>query len=216
MPPAVQGLYLIADTAALPAAALVEAVEAAIRGGARLVQYRHKGPAPAEPLELPGALLEVCRGAAVPFIVNDDLELARALGADGVHLGRGDADLPAARSALGPSALLGASCYNELPRALAARREGADYVAFGSFFPSPTKPGAVAARPGLLRRARERLDIPIVAIGGITPPRGARLIGEGATALAVISGVLGASDPEAAARAYACAFDTAGAPRAHA
>lgn len=199
----VSGLYVIADTGLLPAGALAPAVAAAIAGGARLVQYRNKavidGARQAELI----ALRQLCRAAAVPLIINDDIALAREVGADGVHLGRDDAAIARARSLLGQGLLIGASCYNELRLALGAQQAGADYVAFGSFFASPTKPDAVTAHPSLLRQARAQLPLPIVAIGGITPDNGAALIDAGADALAVISGVFGQADPTAAARRYA-------------
>lgn len=213
--PQVRGLYVIADTALLPAARLPHAVERAVRGGAALVQYRNK-TANAQDVALPTELLAVCRARGVPLIVNDDVRLAMRVGADGVHLGRDDESVATARRELGPAALIGASCYNDFSRALRCRSEGADYVAFGSFFPSPTKPSAVSASPDLLRRARDELYIPAVAIGGITPRSGARLIRDGAAALAVISGVFAQPDPEAAARAYARLFAPAPRARSHA
>lgn len=203
----VRGLYVIADTATLSPSRLPDAVDRAIRGGAALVQYRSKAATSGGEAQA-RALLGVCRSHGVPLIINDDVLLARRIGADGVHLGRSDESIATARETLGPGALIGASCYNEFPRALTARGAGADYVAFGSFFPSPTKPDAVAASSDLLHRARHELDIPAVAIGGITPQSGARLIREGAAALAVISGVFARGDPETAARAYARLFDT--------
>lgn len=197
------GLYVIADTAVLPPGILVDAVERALRGGAALVQYRDKrGDGAARRRELI-ELRALCRSRGAPLIVNDDPALAHEIGADGVHLGRDDAAITEARTHLGAEMLIGASCYNHLPLALAAREAGADYVAFGSFFASPTKPDAVAASPELLQQARRALDLPLVAIGGITPENGAMLLDAGADALAVITGVFGQPDPEAAARRYA-------------
>ena len=144
----------------------------------------------------------------MPLIVNDDVALAAAVEAAGVHLGHNDAAPAAARDLLGPRAIIGVSCYNRLDLALAARDQGADYVAFGSFFPSSTKPLAVRADIDLLRRARRELRLPLVAIGGITPENGAVLVGAGADMLAVVTGVFGAPDPQAAARAYARLFDS--------
>lgn len=198
-----RGLYAIADTALLAPGTLVDAVAGALRGGAAIVQYRDKpGTDAAERRAELIALRALCRCAGVPLIINDNPELALEVGADGVHLGRDDAVIAETRARLGRGMLIGASCYNDLPRALAAREAGADYVAFGRFFASPTKPDAVAAPVELLRHARHALDLPLVAIGGITPENGARLIGAGADALAVISGVFGQPDPEAAARRY--------------
>jgi thiamine-phosphate pyrophosphorylase len=133
--------------------------------------------------------------------------LAAAVGAAGVHLGEHDIGLQAARRQLGPGALIGVSCYNRLELACKAADGGADYVAFGRFFSSTTKPAAVQATPALLMEARRRLDLPIVAIGGITPENGVELISAGADLLAVIHGVFAQPDVEAAARRYAALFD---------
>lgn len=152
------------------------------------------------------ALARCCRDGGVIFLVNDDVALARESGADGVHLGREDMSLEAARAQLGADKLIGVSCYNELERALTAEKQGADYVAFGSFFPSRTKPQAVRATLDLLREARRQLKLPIVAIGGITPENGAELIRNGADMLAVIEGVFGQPDVCTAARQYANLF----------
>lgn len=202
---AIAGLYAIAD----PAVAhgdLSLAVDAACRGGAALIQYRDKHSTVAEKRRLAAALAQVCRTTGVPLLVNDDPALAAAVGAAGVHLGRNDAALPEARRLLGASALIGVSCYNSLDRAAAAVAAGADYIAFGSFFPSAVKPDAVRAELDLLRAARQRWDIPVVAIGGISPDNGARLIEAGADALAVISGVFAVADVRAAAAQYAALF----------
>ena len=145
----------------------------------------------------------------MPFLINDDIHLAATIEAAGVHLGRDDADTVTARAALGPHAIIGVSCYNELARAQAAQDAGADYVAFGRFFPSRTKPQALEAAPELLRAARGALKIPVVAIGGITPENGGVLIEAGADALAVIEGVFGLADVRAAAARYAALFSNA-------
>lgn len=202
----IAGLYAIADTDVLAPANLVPAVRAAIEGGAALVQYRDKAAHHAAARREVEALRALCRQRALPFIVNDDIELALALGADGVHLGRDDAAIDAARRRLGPNAIIGVSCYDELDRALAAERAGADYVAFGSFYPSPTKPQAVRPPLSLLTQARTRLRVPIVAIGGITPENGAHLIAAGADALAVIGALFHAPDIAAQARRYAALY----------
>ncbi|MEJ2434642.1 MAG: thiamine phosphate synthase [Pseudolabrys sp.] len=202
-----RGLYAITDPRLTPEPILLERVAAAIAGGAAMVQYRHKAADAATRRREAAALLALCRAHDVPLIVNDDLALARALGADGVHLGQGDADPGAAREALGAHALIGVSCYNEIERARRACAAGADYVAFGRFFASRTKPEAVHAEPTLLTRARAELDRPIVAIGGITPDNGAQLIAAGADMLAVIDALFGRSDVEAAARRIAGLFE---------
>jgi thiamine-phosphate pyrophosphorylase len=185
--------------------ALARDVAAAVRGGAVAVQYRDKGSSRAHRLRTALGLGKLCRDSGVVFIVNDDIELALAAHADGVHLGRDDAPLAAARARLGER-IIGVSCYGSLESALAAQAAGADYVAFGSFFASSTKPAAARASIDLLREARARLHVPIVAIGGVTPENGAALIEAGADCLAAISGVFEAVDVEAAARRYARLF----------
>ena len=205
--PVLRGLYAITDPRLTPEPTLCDQVAAALAGGARLVQYRHKNADADTRRREAKALLALCRTHGVPLIVNDDIALAREVGADGVHLGREDADLHAARMALGDEALIGVSCYNELERARRACADGADYVAFGRFFPSGTKPEAVQAQPELIAQAKAELDRPVVAIGGITPDNGARLIAAGADMLAVIEGLFGQSDIEAAARRIAALFE---------
>ena len=152
------------------------------------------------------SLQVLCAQAGVAFIVNDDTALARAIGADGVHLGEHDGDIACARALLGPGAIVGSSCYDDLARAEAAVRAGASYVAFGAFFPSPTKPHARRATTRLLRDAAH-LGVPRVAIGGITPDNAAPLVAAGADLIALISGVFATPDPPAAARACAALFD---------
>lgn len=202
-----RGLYAITAGDTVTAIGLVEQVAQAIAGGARLIQYRDKSGDPIKRLAEAGALNELCRAQGVPLLINDDLALAAGVGAAGVHLGRDDAPLAEARARLGADAIIGVSCYDDFALAAAAAAAGADYVAFGSFFPSPTKPAAVPADPALLRRARRELAVPAVAIGGITPENGGALIEAGAALLAVVSGVFGAADIRAAARRYATLFD---------
>ena len=200
-----QGLYAITpDTADTDW--LLRQVEAVLRGGAHLLQYRNKSRLPGLRLAQGRRLLALCRRYGAVFIVNDDVELAQVLGADGVHLGGNDASIAGARAVLGPR-VVGASCYDSLDRALNAQREGADYVAFGSFFPSLTKPHAVRPTTELLHAARTQLDLPIVAIGGITLGNAATLIDAGADAVAVISALFEAPEPDAAARAFTQLFE---------
>lgn len=205
---AVRGLYAIADPDVIPAAQMLAQVRLALRGGARVVQYRNKGRADDARLAELRELRELCRACRVPLLINDDVALAQAVDADGVHLGRDDTDVATARTLLGNGRLIGASCYNDLRLAEEAQAQGADYVAFGSFHASPTKPDATRASPTLLVRARRQLDLPIVAIGGITPENGALLIDAGADALAVISGLFAQTDIVAAALRYSRLFES--------
>jgi thiamine-phosphate pyrophosphorylase len=184
---------------------LVARVEAALEGGARAIQYRHKSAPAALKRRQAEALARVTAPRGALFIVNDDSALCAEVDADGVHLGEDDTGIAAAREIVGPERIIGASCYNEYARAEAAVAAGADYVAFGSFFASRIKPDARRADVALLRRAAA-LGVPIVAIGGITADNAGELQRAGAHALAVISAVFDASDVTAAARAIAAAF----------
>ena len=196
---AIAGLYAITPDLA-DTAALLAKVEAAFAGGARLLQYRNKGADSALRLRQARALATLCRRYGIPLIVNDDLELALAADAHGLHLGGEDGPVAEARSRLGPQKLLGVSCYDRIDDALDAARRGADYVAFGSFFPSRVKPGAVRPPPALLGEAKRRTALPVVAIGGITADNAPELIAAGADSVAVISALFDAPDIEAAAR----------------
>lgn len=199
----IAGLYAVTDEACCGPDGLAR-VKAALTGGARVLQLRCKTPRLA--LDAARALVALGHGFGVPVIVNDDVDLAHAAGADGVHLGRDDAALESARARLGPGAIIGVSCYADLERARDLARRGADYLAFGSFYPSRTKPRAVRAHPALLTAARA-WGKPLVAIGGILPDNGRALIAAGASALAVVDGVFGQHDIEGAARAYQRLFE---------
>ncbi|MGI8560510.1 MAG: thiamine phosphate synthase [Luteimonas sp.] len=199
-----RGLYLItpddADTTAL-----VRRMDDVLPH-ATLLQYRNKQAGAALRRTQAAALLSLCRDHGVPLLINDDWRLAGEIGADGAHLGHGDGDLGEARAQLGEDFLLGASCYDDAGLAVAAVAAGASHVAFGAFFPSPTKPHARRASPSLLRESAT-LGVPRVAIGGITPENAPSLVAAGADLVAVISGVFDAHDPVAAARAYRACFD---------
>jgi len=201
-----RGLYAITSAELCRSPDLTRAVDDALAGGARLVQYRNKEGDAAERRRQAKALLDMCRDRGATFIVNDDVELALAIGADGVHLGASDLPLRQARRRLGGLATIGVSCGNVLARAVAAQDEGASYVAFGRFFPSRTKPDAAPADLALLRQARERLHIPICAIGGLTPANAAPVVEAGAAMIAAVEGVFGADDIAGAARAYSRLF----------
>jgi len=181
-------------------------VAAVLAGGARVLQYRSKCADARARRRQADRLLGLCRAHRALLIINDDVDLARELGADGVHLGREDLLPAAARAALGDQALVGVSCYDSLGRARAAQAQGADYVAFGSFFASAVKPQAVRAPLELLRSARGVLALPLVAIGGITAQNGQALIEAGADALAVISALFEVPDSAAAAQALVALF----------
>jgi thiamine-phosphate pyrophosphorylase len=203
------GLYAITPDVRSGPEALAELVAAALDGGARVIQYRDKSSDPARRLAEATRLARLCRDRGVPLLVNDDIDLALAAGADGVHIGRDDGELAAIRARLGPDRLIGVSCYDRLELAREAAMGQADYVAFGSFFPSPTKPDAVRATPELLRAFGRESDLPTVAIGGISPENGATLVAAGADMLAVISAIFAADDTIAAARAFDACFQTA-------
>lgn len=197
------GLYAITNS---PRIDLLDAAQAALAGGARLLQYRDKTDDAPRRLVEARALAALCAQYAVPLIINDDVELALQCAAAGVHLGEHDGDVATARARLGNDAIIGVSCYDSLERADEAAKAGADYLAFGAFFPTVTKPGAHRARVGLLREAKT-FGLPLVAIGGITPDNGAPLVAAGADYLAVVSALFDASDIETAARRFADLFD---------
>lgn len=184
-----RGLYAITPEGS-DAASLIEKVRAALEGGIAMLQYRNKGASRQQRASEALRLAELCRRHHVPLIINDDVELAIEAAADGAHLGRDDGGLATARARLG-SRFLGASCYNDLELARSAVRAGADYVAFGSVFASPTKPDAVRAPLSLFR---EDLEVPLCAIGGITLQNAPQVIAAGADLLAVISDLFDAPD----------------------
>lgn len=202
----IRGVYLLtretADTTALCAGA-----EAALRGGVRLLQYRDKSGDARRHHEQARALRESTRRHGALLIVNDDVALASDCGADGVHLGENDGDIAAARNALGATAIVGASCYDDPARAETAAHAGADYIAFGAFFASGTKPAARRADVSLLHQS-ERLALPRVAIGGIDAHNARPLIVAGADAIAVLGAIWDAPDREAAARALTVLFSS--------
>lgn len=202
-----RGLYAVTpDTS--DTAALISLVGEAVAGGARLVQYRNKVASPELRLEHARALLAICRKAHAALIINDDTELAVKIGADGLHLGRDDGDIAIARARL-PSAIIGASCYADVNLAVEAKRLGVDYVAFGSFFASSTKPGATRAPLSVVQEARRAVDLPIVAIGGITLGNAPELIAAGVDAVAVISALFDAESVRETAGKFEALFTRA-------
>ncbi len=197
----ISGLYAITPDL-LDTPELLRQTRQVLQGGARVLQYRNKRADAALQLAQAHALRALTREFACTFIVNDDADLARAVDADGVHIGGEDGTLAAARAVLGSDKLIGVSCYNRLALAETAVADGADYVAFGSFFASTVKPNAVAAQPELLQQARS-LGVPLVAIGGITLDNATQLFAAGADAVAVISALYGTEERETVARQFA-------------
>lgn len=197
-----KGLYVITDARYKGPNGLAQQVEQAILGGARIVQYRDKSDdqqlRKAEAL----AVHQICQAHQVPLIINDDVELARQINAEGVHVGIHDMSLTEARKTLGNDFIIGVSCYNQAELGKQAAEQGADYIAFGSCYPSPTKPDAVKASADVFTKARKTLDLPIVAIGGIKPENGQPLIEAGADMLAVISDVFAHDDVRSAAEKF--------------
>ena len=199
-----RGLYAITPELA-DSDVLLRHAARALEGGIAMLQYRSKLASSERRSREAKALAAMCRGRGIPFIINDDVGLALESGADGVHLGRDDGELAATRAKLG-GRLLGASCYDSLDAARAAVAAGADYVAFGSVFPSPTKPAAVRSPLTLFGEARA-LGVPLIAIGGITLQNAPQLLGAGADCLAVISDLFEAPDIAERARAYGKLFN---------
>ncbi len=200
-----RGLYLVTPEMS-DTDALLRAVDWALAGRPALLQYRSKLADEGLRREQAARVGALCRAGGVPFIVNDRVDLALALDADGVHLGRDDGDPVAARRALGPHRILGISCYDEWGRAEAAAAAGADYIAFGAMFASPTKPAAVRAPLALLSRARRELSVRVAAIGGISLDNAPAVVEAGADLVAVVSDVFASADPGARARAYQSLF----------
>jgi thiamine-phosphate pyrophosphorylase len=193
-------LYVLTDRRAGGGRSLVDVVRAAIRGGATAVQLRDKQATTRELVELGRALLEVTRPAGVPLIVNDRIDVALAIDADGAHVGQDDMPAPLARRLLGPDRVLGVSA-GTVEEALQAQRDGADYVGTGDVYGTPTKAdaGVPIGIAGLAEVVRA-VSIPVVAIGGIQAENAAETVRAGAAGIAVVSAVIGAPDPEAAAR----------------
>lgn len=180
----ISGLYGITPDMT-DTAALIVRTEQALAGGARLIQYRNKTADAVLRRCQADLLAQLCRKYGVPLIVNDDLDLALEIGADGVHLGEHDSGIAAARKQLGVGKIVGASCYNKPELAHAAQIQGADYVAFGAFYPTLTKQNTVVATISMLRQVKDSLAVPVVCIGGINTANALSLIEAGACAIAV-------------------------------
>ena len=206
--PLLRGLYAITDSQLLADGKLLPYVEAALKGGAKLLQYRDKSNDHARRLAEAQALQSLCTDYGAALIINDDLELAAHLGV-GLHLGQSDGSLRAARQRLGPHAIIGATCHAQLELAATAASQSASYLAFGRFFNSQTKPGVPTATLELLQQARTRFALPLAAIGGITLEHAPALIANGASLLAVINALFAAEDARAVehrARAFSQLF----------
>ena len=202
----VRGLYAITPDQSVDSTDLLARTIAILSGGAGILQYRDKHSTTEMLLARARELAHACQQYRVPLIINDHVDMVTACNATGVHLGAHDMPVKQARAVLGPDKIIGVSCYNSLDAALEAQRDGADYVAFGAVFPSPTKPRAVTASLGLLTRATATLSIPVVAIGGINLDNAAAVVRSGVDAIAVISALYNAPNPETAAGKLAALF----------
>jgi thiamine-phosphate pyrophosphorylase len=195
-----KGLYAITDERLIAEEHFSEAIEAALQGGANIIQYRDKSDNQQKRLQQAQTLRALCTRYDATCIINDDIELAKAVNADGVHLGQDDTELAHARQSLGDKAIIGISCYNDIELALTAERNSADYVAFGTMFSSPTKPDAVTAGPDIISQAKKQLSVPVCAIGGITEENIYLLVQHQGDMAAVISSLFAADDIKHRAR----------------
>lgn len=201
-----RGLYAITDGRLIPAARFENAVESAIKGGAKLIQLREKNVSESEIIRKGKSLLKITRKYKIPLIINDSPEIAKQIGADGVHLGGEDKAVEDARKLLGTGAIIGVSCYGEIDRGIAAEKAGGNYTAFGTPYFTPTKPDRVPTPFEVLREAKSRLKIPVFAIGGITPENVSEVLKTGVDGIAVITAVFGDEDTEKAAGRFADCF----------
>lgn len=206
---ALEGLYAITDSVLMPNDnELLGRIEAALRGGTRIVQYRDKSDDAAKRLRQAKALIDLCNQFDVPLLINDDTQLAKTAGAAGVHLGQSDGLLTEARDLLGQDAIIGITCHDSLNFALEGQKAGADYVAYGAFYTSKTKPNASPAPLSLLAESKTQITLPTVAIGGITVDNAAQTLAAGADMLAVVHSLLAAEDVEQQARRFSQLFSS--------
>ena len=192
--PLLRGLYAITDERLMSESDFLSKAEQALLGGARLIQYRDKSSDTEKRLHQATVLKQLCEQNSSLLIINDDIKLALTVQAHGVHLGKDDTSINHARQQLGENSIIGISCYNQLDLALKAEKTGADYVAFGAFFPSPTKPDAHTANLELLKSAKQQLQLPICCIGGITVDNADTLIDQGADMTAIITDLFSSND----------------------
>ena len=201
-------VYVVLDRTAACGRDLAELVTAVVAGGCRMVQLREKEWPSGRLLPVARRLRDHCRAAGVTFIVNDRVDLALAVEADGVHLGQDDFPAPVARALLRPGMIVGVSTHS-VAQARAAQADGADYVAVGSMYPTDTKPDFQLVGPALVRELRPEIRVPLIGIGGITPANAGAVIRAGADGVAVISAVCAAVDPGAATRHFLEAIQSA-------
>lgn len=203
--PIINGLYAITPELE-NTSDLLDKTRQVLEGGAQLIQYRNKSANRILLREQAGLLLQLCREYTVPLIINDYLDLTIEIGADGLHVGQHDAAIAKARNQLGDNKIIGASCYNNLGLALQAEKEGADYVAFGAFFPSLTKPNTVSVTMNLIGEAKNKITVPIIGIGGIRLTNARKVIQSGCVAIAVCNDLFQSGNIKAKAAQYAQLF----------
>lgn len=189
------GLYVITDEKLIRRRDFIRKVSEAAAAGAGIIQLREKASSLRDRLDLARAAVRAAHRHGAKLVINDDPELAAAMGADGVHVGRDDASVAQARALLGRGAIIGVSCYGDIALALRAQRSGADYVSFGACFRSPTKPKEELVPLSLFGEARRRLKVPLVAIGGITPENAPLVYAAGADLVSVVSSVFAGAKP---------------------
>lgn len=197
-----KGLYAVADAENIGTDYLVHAVQQVLNAGVKIIQYRDKKNDATRRFICSQKLQAITKKHSCILIINDDVQLAKEIDADGVHLGNLDCDIIEARSILGANKIIGASCYNVFENALKVEQSSADYVAFGSFFPSPTKPNAPQAKLDLIARAKKELSIPVCAIGGIRKNNISQLLDAGVDMVAMISALFNTPDPNQTATEY--------------
>ncbi len=196
------GLYVIADAECIGKNEIIGKTKEVLIAGVKILQYRDKINSQKDRYNIAEQLRNLTHDHACLLIINDEAELAQSIDADGVHLGKDDDSIEWARNLLGDSKIIGASCYAQLENAYPAISASADYIAFGSFYPSATKPNAPLANTDLIIKAKQQFDIPVCAIGGITPKNASNILNTGADMIAVISAIFNASSPEQAVQEY--------------